>query len=252
MDNCRADFQRGLIYFCCLMTCVVLAFTTPDGYPLLNKLLGLLGISPVIEFGSSGTFYFFNTVLAIIAIFSLVKTRIFWKGYGFILRGCNAKLRFLPTIIALSVFLISNMAMSPSVIDRIYFYIISQRTGLQAVTFYTYNNINFTFNGNNRRYSYDMFLSNHSNERLEFNVLLVYEPEFPGVYQEVLITDENGQARTFSLAPRQSGRFTDEFDVYHPTEFTSGFGSQLQFYIVLLNDNEKYIPSPLARHPILN
>jgi len=245
MNESRSDYRRGLLYFGCLMVCICLFFTTPDGDSIFNKVLGLLGISPGIPLGNNGMLYIYGLIPLAAIILCTIKVFKYWRGYGSKFKEYNVFLRVLPVIIVLPVLFFSNIV-SPSGIDRIYGAVISQRTGLQAITYNPTNDLlSYDYSGNSRTYSYDFTFSNHSNEPLAFNVELVYHDMASS--QEVYVRDANGAIKTFTLSPKQSAYFNGEFTEYHQT--TSDYsGGQAAFSVVLLNENEQYSPKPLVRY----
>ncbi|MCL2285211.1 MAG: hypothetical protein FWC32_02480, partial [Firmicutes bacterium] len=117
-----------------ILACIFLGFTTPDGEPLFNSILGVLGLSPGISLGSGATLYIYGLVPIVIIILCIAGIIKYWRGYGLRFQRLNVFLRLLPVIIA-GLMLFSN-AITPSVVDRIYFARISRQSGLAAVTFY--------------------------------------------------------------------------------------------------------------------
>jgi hypothetical protein len=253
----KSDYRKGLLYFCCLITCISLWLTTPDGDTLFYKFLGLFGLSPGIRLRDNSTLYIYMLIPLIAAIFSLNKVFKYWHGYGSRFREYSSLLRTLPVfIIAIPVLLGSNI-MHPSGMDHIYNAAISQRSGLQAVTCYAANEqLSYEFTGNNWTYSYDLAFDNHGNEAVEFNVKLLCN--IWDDIQEAIIKDDNGQTKTFILPPKQMAYFTGEFTAYHQTTTGSGSGNgtlsgndMWGFSVVILNDNEQHSPKRLVRRPLL-
>lgn len=248
MDNDKADYRKGLVYFCILMVCIVSWFTVPDGDTLFYKFIGWFGLSPGIHIGSSGTLYPYLLIPLIAAILSIKKIFKYWQGYGLRFKEHSALLRLLPMLIMIPVLLFSNI-ISPSLLDRAYFAVISQRDGLRSISYYVTNeHLSYEFTGNDKTYSYDLAFGNHSDQTLEFTVKLAYRDR-DGL-QEVFIKGDSGELQIFSLAPKELAFFRGEFTERRQTahENRSGRG---RFSVVLINDDEQYSPKPLLRSPLL-
>jgi len=264
MDNNKRDFWMGFTFFCGLVFCIFLRYTTPDGMSFQDRLLTFIGISPTISF-DAGTFYLFN-IIWLVAVFLLIRAvMLHWHMYGVRFRSYPVLLRFFPIAAAALLFLLSNAAINPSLVDRIYFWSVGQKSGLQAVTFYPNSNLRYTYDTDSITYQYDIFLSNHSSEWLEFNIKISHPSietfvhtsrQFdPEVFDENVITNPDGSARTFTLAPNQSMTFTDEFAVSHQMDHTvgsgNGSGSWGYFYnLILTNETQRHTPPPLERRPL--
>jgi len=243
MNKDKSDYKQGLLCFICLVICIGLFFTVPDGDTLLYKFLGLFGLSPGIPVGKNSTLYIYMLIPLIGAIASLKKVFKYWQGYGSRFTSYNFFLRHLPTFIVIVVLFISNMVY-PSIIDRAYFAIISQRSGLRAVTYYGSDTLEYKYTGNIRTYSCDLLFMNHSNDIVNFNVKLIFDHHEGD--QEVFVKDDNGQIKVFTLSPKQITGHYGQFTEYHQTDYDSGGGSGI-FSIILLNDREQYSPKRLVR-----
>jgi len=250
MDNIKSDYRKGLLYFGFLMVCISTTFTTPDGESIFHNFLGLFGISPGIPMGEHSTLYVFMLVPIIAGVICVKKVFRYWRGYRLKFKECNVLLRALPLVIVIPVLLLSNLIITPSGIDRIYFSVLSQRPGLQAVTFQPVSHLNYTFTGSDRTYSYNFNLTNHGDETVEFNVKLVYidwssrDHEFN--YTEALITDNRAEAKEFVLLPGQSANFRGSFMTYLPMEADGGSFTGV-FSVMLLNEYEQHSPTRLVR-----
>lgn len=246
MNNIKSDYRKGLIFFFILMICIFSCFMTPDGDTLFYKFIGLFGLSPGIPLGSA-TLYIYMLVPLIAAIVSIKKVLKYWKNYGSKFKEYNIFLRYLPVFIAIPIMLFSNI-ITPSLLDRAYFAVISQRNGLQSVTHYSTNkNLKYEFSGNIRTYSYEFALGNHSSETVKFNVKLAFE-NVDGL-QEIFITEDSGELKTFSLPPKQLSFFAGEFIEHRQTMYQSGGGTAV-FSIVLVHDDEQYSPKQLKQQPV--
>jgi len=221
-------------------------FSTPDGESFFYNLLRLVGISPGIPVGANSTLYIYGIIPIAAAIVCVKKVLRYWQGYGLRFKCYNVFLRALPIIIIVPLFLVStNMIMSPSGIDRIYYAVISQRNGLQATTFSSTSNfLEYEFSGDTWKFTYNFTLENHGNETLEFNIVLT--PKGHGGFPEALIRDENGEAKTFTLLPTQRMHVMGESIDYRQTADSSGSGRGT-FSIILINDHEQFSPKQIVR-----
>jgi hypothetical protein len=180
---------------------------------------------------------------AIVCIKKILK---YWQGYGSKFKHYNVLLRNLPLLIAIAILSFSSV-ITPSLIDRMYFATISQRNGLQSISYYdTDKPIIIKFSENNRTISYDFAFGNHSNETVEFIVELMHLDDL----QEVFIKEDNGELKIFSLPPRRLTFFRGEFTEYHQAGYGNGSLTTRMFSVVLINDDEQYSPKPLARRPL--
>jgi hypothetical protein len=248
MKELKSEYKRGLLYFGGLMICICLWFTTPDGVNIYHGILGLFGISPGIPIGSGATLYIYGLLPLIATIICIKKVFVYWRGYGTRFKEFNAFLRLLPLFIALPVILLSNV-IQPSLIDRMYYAILSQKNGLQAVSFFSAeDNLRYTFTGNYRTFTYCLALGNHSAEDVEFHLVFSYR-DMDGM-QEVYFMDATGDVKLFTLAPRQLTHYSGEFTAYIPTPYESGSGRSV-FSVILLNENEQHKPAVLVRRPLL-
>ena len=247
MSKDKSEYQKGLLYFCCLMVCICLFFTTPDGDNLFYKFLGLFGISSGIRLGNA-TLYIYMLIPLIAAILSIRKVLEYWWSYGLRFREYKFVLRYLPVIISVLVFSISTNTLSPSGIDRIYYFIISQRKGLQPIICYPAgNSLRFYFTGNIRTYSFDITFRNLGKETLEFKAKLIYN--FDQENQEVYLKNDNNEVEIFTLQPKQCLEYNRKFTEYYQTTNSSGGAEFRTFTVVLLNDSIQYSPKLLIRHP---
>jgi len=230
------------------MICILLLFTTPDGKSIYYGLLGLLGINPGIPIGSSTTLYIYGIIPLVAIIVCIRKVFVYWRGYGSRFKELNTFLRVVPLLVVLPVIVFSNVV-QPSLIDRVYFALLSQRSGLQAVSLYSAeDNLSYAFTGNNRTFSYNLVLGNHGNEDVEFQLVFSYQ-DMDGM-QEVYFCDENGDATVFVLSPRQLAHFSGEFTAYIPTSNDSGSGGS-KYSVILLGEDEQYKPAHLVRRPLM-
>ena len=248
MDYDKLDFRKGLLYFTCLVFCVCMFVTTPDGVSLFHNFLGLFGISPGIPLGSNSTLYIYMLIPLIAGIVCLKKTLKYWHSYGSRFKEYKFYLYRLPIIIVIVPVLLFSNIVTPSGIDRIYYSLLSQRSGIQAITFYSANNLRYEFTGNNRTFFYDFTLTNHGSESVEFQVKIEYRDS--DGFQEVLVSDDNGNNRIFALPPKQGVSYRGNFTFHHQTTYDSGSGQGI-YTIVLLNDNEQHQPKELVRYPPL-
>ena len=105
MDSDRSDYRKGAIYFCILMICIVM-FASPDGVPILYRLLRMLGLSPGIAIGSNVTLYVYPLIPIALAIMCIKMIFRYWHSYGVRFRGYNVFLRYFPIIVAIPVLLL--------------------------------------------------------------------------------------------------------------------------------------------------
>jgi hypothetical protein len=210
--------------------------------------MGLFGLSPGITIGNSNsTLYIYGLIPLIAAIFCIKKILKYWQGYGTKFKHYHVLLRNLPLLIFASILAFSSMV-SPSLLDRMYFAVISQRNGLQSVTRYDINKpIFIEFTENNRTVSYDLAFGNHSNETVEFNVELIHRDGYQGIF----VKEDNGELKIFSLPPKRLTFFSDEFTEYQQSAYGNGSSTINVFSVVLINGDEQYIPKPLAKPPLL-
>jgi len=249
MNSDKSDFWKGFTYFCILMICIFSWFTTPDGDTVFYKFIGLFGMSPGIQLGNSSTLYIYMLIPLIAGILCIRKTLKYWHGYGLRFKEYNVLMRFLPMFTVIPVLLFSNIV-TPTLLERLYFAVISQRNGLQAVTYYAADEyLSFEFTGNYRTYSYNFAFGNHSNETIEFNVKLSYQ-DMSGL-KEVFIKDDNGEMKEFTIPPNQITFCMDEFAEYSQTIQGNASGSgRGTFSVVLVNDDKQYSPKPLTKLPL--
>ena len=247
MKALQSEHKRGTLYFGGLMICICLLLTTPDGVSIYLRLMGLLGINLSFPIGS-GTLYLYGLPPLIAIIVCIKKVLAYWRDYRSRFKELNAFLRMLPVLVALPVIMLSNV-LQPSLIDRMYFAALSQQSGLQAVSFYSAeDNLRYWFLGNHRTITYNLTLGNHGDEYVEFHLVFSYQ-DMDGI-QEVYFIDENGDAKLFTLAPRQLAHYSGEFTVYTPTSYESGNGQSI-FSVVLLSEDEQHRPARLVRRPLL-
>jgi len=253
MNSDKSDFLRGLLYFGIIIFCMSLWIKTPDGDPLLYKLLGLFGLSPGIPLGANATLFIYPLIPLIAAFYCLKKVFKYWYSYGSRFKEFSSLLRALPVIIIAVPVLLGSGIMHPSGIDRIYYAGISQKSGLQAVTYYAKDEqLRYEFTGENRRFSYDFSYDlrfvNFGQETVEFSVKFLYE-SMDG-FQEVFLRDEHGEIQTFTLRPRQSTYSKGEFTEHLQATSYSGSGRG-GFSVVLVNDDERHSPKGLVKYPPL-
>lgn len=242
------EYKRGLLYFGSLMICICLLFTTPDGVSIYYGLLGLIGINPGIPIGSNSTLYIYGIVPLALIIICIKKVLAYWRGYGMRFKELNVFLRLLPLLVVMLVIMLSNVV-QPSLLDRMYFAMLSQRSGLHAISFYSADdNLRYRFTANNRTFTYSFALGNHGDEDLEFHMLIFYQDK--DGEQNVYFSDEHGDAKLFVLAPQQLSNFSGDFTVNIPTHYDSGSGSSV-FSVILLNEDGQHKPVRLIRCPIL-
>lgn len=248
MNNDKSDYQRGLLYFFCLMICICSLFITiPDGDNLYYKLLGLFGISPGIELGTT-TLYIYMLIPLGAAILSARKVLKYWQDYGSRFKEYTFVLRFLPVIISVLILFVSTDTLAPSCIDRMYYSVISQHKGLQSIICYSEgNSLEFEFTGNIRTYLCDITFTNLGNETLEFKAKLIYNDAQDN--QKVFQINDSNEDGIFILHPKQSLKYNRKFTEYYQTTSSSGYGVIEESTVVLLNGEEQYTPKLLVRHP---
>lgn len=245
MDNEKSDYQKGLLYYCCLMICICSFFTTPDRDTLFYKFMGLFGISPGIQIGENATLYVYMLIPLLIAILSIRKVFAYWWHYGSRFREYSKFLRYFPLLITVVVFLVSaNM-------ENIFYAVISRRSGLQSVVCYATNDrqLSYKFTGNIRTYSYDLTFENWGDEIIECKVKFLNDEVNSYDLPDTFIKDDNGEVKIFTLLPRQKTNYKSEFTEYHKTEDSSGVGYYSRPSFVLLNDDEQYSPKPIIKSP---
>ena len=246
MDMVKHDYYMGLVFFLGLIICIFSFFTAPDGVAYFDKFLGLFGISPGIPIGAAGTLYIYGIIPLGLGIFCGKKLYGYLRDYKMKFGRLNPRLHILPALAVIFLFWVSS-AVQPSLIDRVYFFTVSRHDGLRAITVSVPNpRLTYEDTGDSRIYTYDMMLSNHGSETKVFNVRLSYEEFWRGGFNEVLVRDESGNIKIFTLPPRQTLFFWGEFAVYHETSVV-GFGSVQNFSIVLANENETHSPNFLIR-----
>jgi hypothetical protein len=246
INSDKSDYRRGLLYFCGLLVCICLFFTTPDGESIFYRILGLFGIKPGIAIGSNSTLYVYWLIPIAAAIICIKKALKYWQGYGLKFKKYNYFLRVLPIIIIVPVFLVSTNMVSPSGIDRIYYAVVSQRSGLQAVTYSSADNfIEYQFSGSAWTYSYNITLENHGKDTLAFNIKLI--PDRHERFREAFIRDSNGEVTVFILRPRERSSISGRTIEHHyQSTYGSGKGSGT-FSVVLINDYEQTSPDRITR-----
>ena len=246
----KSDYLRGLMFFICTIVCICSFFTAPNGESLFHNFLGLFGIAPGIPMGGNSTLYIFMLIPLVTGIVCIRKVFRYWQDYGLRFREYNILARALPAVIAILVFFSTN-AVHPSVIDRLYFFALSQQNGLRAVSVYfphDWQFITFHASEGSRTYSYGFVLSNHSRDAHAFNVKVLYW-DWNGL-NETLITDMYGEAKVFTLFPRMSQTFSGEFTVPHES-WDEGSNFRGMFSLVLVDSTGQYEPDILVRWPIM-
>ena len=212
---------------------------------MFYRILGLLRIKPGIALGNNSTLYIYGLIPIAAAIICIKKVLKYWQGYGSRFRTHNFVLRVLPIIIVVPVFLVSTNVVSPSGIDRIYYAAISQRSGLQAITYFSADNfLEYQFSGSAWTYSYNFTLESHGNDTLAFSVKLI--PDRHEGFREAFIRDGNGEIKVFTMRPKERSSFFGETIEQHQSPYDSGRGSGT-FSVVLLNDYEQVSPSRIIR-----
>jgi len=234
----RKDYWIGFAFFLGLAACVVVLFTAPDGETLFHHLLGVFGIAPGIPFGATGRLYIFMLVPLVGVVFCFVKMCEYWGD----LRTLLSPL----LLIVIIVVWLATSAIQPSVIDRVYFSVISRRNDVRAVTVTAQDSLNFEYRGNYRRIFYDFQLNNHSEESLSFNVKLALD-NWNGL-EEILVADESGEPKIFTLPPRSMRTFVGEFSTGLDDYITGG--GRIAFTIILVSDTVQHQPPNLVRRPV--
>ena len=244
MEELKSEYKKGMVYFGGLMICIIISLTAPDGINIYMRLLGLFGLNRGIPIGSDATLHIYGLPLLIAYIFCIKKIFTHWRGYRSRFSELNICLRLLPIFVALPVVLMTNM-FHPSLIDRMYFSILSRQSGLQAVSFYTTdNNLRFWSTENHRTFAYNLSLGNHSDEYLSFHMVFLYQDGEGS--QEVYLVDENGDVRLLTLPPRQLINFVGEFSVM----FYGTSGGSSIFSVVLVSGDDQHRPARLVRRPL--
>jgi len=245
MKNDKSCYRRGLIYYCGAIICFCLFLTTPDGESFFKKLIGSFGISQGIRLGNNGTLYIYGIVPIAAGIVCIRKALKYWQGYGSRFKDYSILLRVLPLIIIVPVVLVSTNIVPPSGIDRIYYAAISQRNGLQAITYSSADRyLEYRYSENAWSYSYNIKLENHGNDTLTFNIKLI--PEGHEGFHEAFIRDENGDIIVFTLLPYQRSAFSGDTIEHLQSAYASVSGSGI-FSIVLTNDYEQFSPKRIIR-----
>ena len=174
------------------------------------------------------------------------KIFLHWRSYRSRFRELNTFLRLLPVLIVLPVIMLSGM-FQPSLIDRMYFSMLSQQSGLQAVSFYpTDSNLRFWSTGNHRTFAYNLSLRNHGDEYLNFHMVFLYQDREGS--QEAYLIDENGDVKLLTLPPRQLIHFKGEFS--DTLMFYGDSGGSSIFSVVLISDDDQHKPVRLVRPPL--
>ena len=248
MDTNRLDYRKGLIYLCGLVVSILFLFTAPDGETFFHKLLGLFGIAPGIPLWGGATLYIFMGIPIAAGIFCARRTFKHWRGYHKRFRELNPLLRDAPWTILFLLFLVT-ISFTPSVQDRIYFQVVRRQTGLRAVTVSTIDErIGIESIGHYKTYTYGFIFNNHGHEVQTFNLKLLYDEWEDS--QEVFVTDDTGDIKTFTLPARRSTVFVGAFTVHNEQWVYRGYYTRL-FSVVLVNENERHNPNFLVRPPIL-
>ncbi len=247
MDQDRHEYKKGLLYFCCLAFCFCAFFTTPDGDTLFYKLIGLFGISPGISVGVGSTLYIYMLLPLIGGIISIKRIFKYWWHYGQRFASYNFFLRKAPFFVfALGFLLSANL-------DNIFYAAIGQKSGLQSVVSYDTkkNELNYKFEDNSITYSYDLTFRNLSEDMISFEVKLIDDSNHVrNPLPEILIKDDYGQAKTFTLHPKEFITFDGEVTETIETESYSGSGSRSKPKVVLIHGNEQHTPMMLKKEPI--
>ncbi|MCL2224710.1 MAG: hypothetical protein FWB96_07065 [Defluviitaleaceae bacterium] len=259
-----ADYRRGLLYFAGLALCVFAFFTTPDGLSMFHNFLGLFGIAPGIQMRGGGTLYIFMLVPLIAGIFCFKKMRMYWKNFR---ERFNLLEHLIAIGIAVFVLFMSNSVVTPSGIDRAFFAIQRQRSGLQAITFHDINSglhgvnigglpgLSYKSAGDYRIFYYNFWLQNHGSEPAEFYVKLRFEDwnlsrdgSTERIPQEVFVTDSYGERKVFTVLQRHQRHFLGDFTAENPSHgMTHGSVFLHDFSVVLVNENDQHTPRVLVR-----
>ena len=245
MDKEKSDYLKGLLYFGCLIICVCLFFTTPDGDTLFYELLRLFGISPGIRIGHNGILYAYMLAPGAASVIFAIKMFGHWKNYRDRFKGLHPLLRFFPVFIAVLIYL-AVYGIHPSAINRAYYSELSRREGLQSISFYAPDTpFQFRTDETGRTYSYVFTLANHGDEPLQFNVELLHHNSAYLSVSDTLVKDANGEPMVFTLYPKQISRFIGEFTEPQQTDYISGNG----FSIAMINGDERIEPPALVERP---
>ena len=247
MTTTKQDYKKGLLFFCGIAICILSFVTTPDGESLFHKLIGLIGIGPGIHIGDDVTLYIFMLIPIAAGIWFGKKVFKYWRGYGERFKELSILLRSLPVTILVAIF-IATSAINPSVVDRIYFFVISRQQGLRSITVSAPHTLAYEYSGDYRTYSYTIWLNNHGSEAQEFSVKLLYE-DLDGRHK-VMVRDEDGDIKIFTLMPGQPSSFSGEFavprDIWDSWRSFNGFFSA----VILVSDDEQHRPDLLVRRPL--
>jgi len=253
-EQIKSNWRKGFWYFCLLMFCIILSFTTPDGFSLFVGLLRILGINLRLNIGG-GTLILEGLPMLVLFILSIVGMRKYWKNYN---KQFDDKLNpffcRVPHFMAVALFLMSNAVWSPSLIDRAYFAAMSRKDGIEAVSVSNFPSAatlgihDFHNIYDEKTYIYNFHLINHSNEFLEFYIKLLYQGN------KTMILDGFGEPRLFSIRPNSPAVIAGEFGKHAPTSHPLGSVrlayDEFGFTIKLISETSEYIPRPLVRRAI--
>ena len=245
----KNDYLKGWIYFIGAIVSIASFFTTPVGETLFHEFLGLFGIAPGIPFGETGMIFIFMIIPLVSAIFCVKKVLKFWHSYGVRFREYAPVVRFLPVIILVALFWANSL--TPSVVDRAYFFMRGAQGGLRAITVYAVNdNIMFeTDRDGNRTYTYSFIFNNHSRRGSQwFHVAISYYSFYRhrSDVHEVFIVDEYGFKKVFLVGSGRNEFHFGEFTVLDELNRGSSGNSTITA-VRLVNNEEEHFASMLVR-----
>ena len=251
MEQTKKEWRIGFAYFCGLVAALYFGLTTmPNGQTLLNGFLGIFGLGGGLTWGNA-TFEPMPFIVLGLIVFCSIRCWRLWRGYfERYYHSIRRPLYFLPMIIGFVAILLSNMFITPSFIDRLYFSAMSNREGVHAVSVGESINVRYAVtNLRTQTFSYEFTLYNHGSDYVQFYVIYEYRdnPNPRNELQRGMILNEEGQAKLFELAPTSWMPFVGEFVVESPEVIVHMSAGLWVTDLILVVDGDEYKPSPLVR-----
>ena len=194
---------------------IVIAYITvntmPNGNNLLHGILGIFGISGTWTSADTGvTTHVANIIAVMLIIFSLMRINAHWYGYKERFKNISGKIYYIPHIAIAMAILLSNVVLSPSSIDQLYFHTMARREGIAAVSICDRPDIFVTQTDEGiYRYNYNFTLYNHSSGYVRLYMRFYYTMIQDGerATGSRYILNESGQKDSFTYHLTQPGLF---------------------------------------------
>jgi len=255
-DAIKKDWRNGFISFCLIGLGMMLAQNLPTGETLLNAFLGIFGLTSQWVRGGSTT-YIGNIVIFIGIIVCIVYAVRFWRGYGVRFAALPQILRKLPLLVALFVIIMGNFigTMTPSPIDRIYFWHMSRQSGIEAFTFAVHQPLTITTRDGVATYRYSFWLTNHGHDAPEIHIYLIYDTWiFDGnthrrtTSQTRILWQDGSYVYWAGYLPRSDRIISGDFPM--AADDNIGSASISDFSVLIVDeDGNQFAPPVLIRQP---